>query len=118
MYRLLDECDGKQARRTGNSSPLGLFFDHGVDSLSVGTQAIIMFKCIQVGTSNECAFFIYMVLHGIFHFTTMEEYYTGGLFLGPFNGVSDGSILLYTFYYFLITKGNEVFLTTPFPEYT
>jgi len=48
----------------------------------------------------------------------MEEYYTGGLFLGPFNGVSDGSILLYTFYYFLITKGNEVFLTTPFPEYT
>ena len=36
MYRMLDELDGKQARRTGNSSPLGLLFDHGCDSFSVG----------------------------------------------------------------------------------
>jgi len=31
-YRMLDEMDGKQARRTGNSSPLGLLFDHGCDA--------------------------------------------------------------------------------------
>jgi ethanolaminephosphotransferase len=36
LYRMLDELDGKQARRTGNSSPLGLLFDHGCDSFSVG----------------------------------------------------------------------------------
>lgn len=36
MYRFMDECDGKQARRTGNSSPLGLLFDHGCDSISIG----------------------------------------------------------------------------------
>ena len=36
MYRMLDECDGKQARRTGNASPLGLLFDHGCDSVSIG----------------------------------------------------------------------------------
>ena len=35
-YRMLDEMDGKQARRTGNSSPLGLIFDHGCDAFSTG----------------------------------------------------------------------------------
>lgn len=29
MYSTLDNMDGKQARRTGSSSPLGLLFDHG-----------------------------------------------------------------------------------------
>lgn len=36
LYRCLDEIDGKQARRTGNSSPLGLIFDHGCDAFAVG----------------------------------------------------------------------------------
>ena len=36
MYRMFDEMDGKQARRTGNSSPLGLLFDHGCDAFSMG----------------------------------------------------------------------------------
>jgi phosphatidylglycerophosphate synthase len=28
-YSVMDNMDGKQARRTGSSSPLGLLFDHG-----------------------------------------------------------------------------------------
>ena len=36
LYRILDELDGKQARRTGNASPLGLQFDHGCDAFTVG----------------------------------------------------------------------------------
>ena len=35
-YRMLDEMDGKQARATQNSSPLGLIFDHGCDSFTSG----------------------------------------------------------------------------------
>lgn len=31
----MDALDGKQARRTGSSSPLGQLFDHGVDALAV-----------------------------------------------------------------------------------
>jgi len=27
--------DGKQARKTGNSSPLGMLFDHGCDALTM-----------------------------------------------------------------------------------
>jgi len=42
LYRLLDEMDGKQARRTGNSSPLGLLFDHGCDCFAVGLQNIML----------------------------------------------------------------------------
>ena len=30
VYQTLDNMDGKQARRTGTSSPLGLLMDHGV----------------------------------------------------------------------------------------
>ena len=33
LYEVLDNCDGKQARRTGNSTPLGMLIDHNVDSL-------------------------------------------------------------------------------------
>jgi phosphatidylglycerophosphate synthase len=36
VYVNLDCMDGKQARRTGTSSPLGQLFDHGCDALSVG----------------------------------------------------------------------------------
>jgi len=34
FYQTMDAMDGKQARRTGNSSPLGQMFDHGCDCMS------------------------------------------------------------------------------------
>jgi len=49
MYRLLDEMDGKQARKTGNSSPLGLIFDHGCDAFGIGIQAMMFCKCGLIG---------------------------------------------------------------------
>ncbi len=39
VYQTLDAIDGKQARRTNSSSPLGELFDHGCDSLSTGNCA-------------------------------------------------------------------------------
>jgi len=47
----------------------------------------------------------------------IEEYYTGGLFLGPFNGVSDGSIILYTFFTIGAFLGNDTFNLIIFPNY-
>src|SRR5262245_35080362 len=35
LYQTIDNIDGHQARRTSSGSPLGLLFDHGVDSLNV-----------------------------------------------------------------------------------
>ena len=34
FFQTLDAIDGKQARRTKTSSPLGELFDHGCDSIS------------------------------------------------------------------------------------
>lgn len=34
FYQTLDNMDGKQARRTGSSSPLGMLFDHGCDAIN------------------------------------------------------------------------------------
>lgn len=49
IYRILDEMDGKQARKTGNSSPLGLLFDHGCDSITAAVFTIMILKCMQCG---------------------------------------------------------------------
>ena len=40
VYQTLDAIDGKQARRTNSSSPLGELFDHGCDSLSTGEEKL------------------------------------------------------------------------------
>ena len=44
IYRILDEMDGKQARRTGNSSPLGLLFDHGCDAFTAALIPLMLMK--------------------------------------------------------------------------
>lgn len=93
IYRILDEMDGKQARRTGNSSPLGLLFDHGCDSMTAAIFTLMILKTLQCGNGM-------LVLAGMaavnqsFHFCTLEEYYIGGLFLGIGNGVTDASVPL------------------------
>jgi len=46
-----------------------------------------------------------------FHFSTLEEYYIGGLFLGPFNGVTDGSALIISIFLLSGITGNDIWLT-------
>lgn len=46
-YSTLDAIDGKQARRTQSSSPLGQLFDHGCDAFSVS------FLVIQIGEAAQ-----------------------------------------------------------------
>ena len=41
LYQTLDALDGKQARRTGSSSPLGELFDHGCDALTTIVRASV-----------------------------------------------------------------------------
>lgn len=111
-YRLLDELDGKQARRTGNSSPLGLIFDHGCDAFAVGLQCMILAKMTQMGVGGI------LFVHGsnaIFHFATLEEYYVGGLFLPVGNAISDGSLLYFITMSVPAIFGNECFVAECFP---
>ena len=39
---VLDNMDGKQARRTGAGSPMGMLFDHGSDAMTAIMSAILM----------------------------------------------------------------------------
>ncbi len=41
-YMICDNCDGKQARRTGTSSPLGMLLDHGMDSVTAVINNFIL----------------------------------------------------------------------------
>jgi ethanolaminephosphotransferase len=67
---------------------------------------LVLAKCLQVG-DNLTAVLTCCSGAASFHFSTLEEYYTGGLFLGKFNGVSDGSILIIFIYLIMGCFGNE-----------
>ena len=117
IYRMFDEMDGKQARKTGNSSPLGLIFDHGVDSLTVSLQGLIMVKSIQLG-DGASSFIPISFVCMIFYFYMLEEYYLGSLDLGPFNAVSDGSLILIGFYVLMAIYGNSFCTNELFTGYS
>lgn len=110
LYRIFDEVDGKHARNIGASSPLGLFFDHGVDAFSVGFQGMIHAKTLQLGNSMF-SFLPLATISMIFHVNTAEEYYNGSLILQEFNGVTDGSILLYGILIVAGCCGPDIYLT-------
>eukprot|EP01006_Ploeotia_vitrea_P011444 TRINITY_DN30431_c0_g1_i1.p1 TRINITY_DN30431_c0_g1~~TRINITY_DN30431_c0_g1_i1.p1 ORF type:complete len:488 (-),score=232.36 TRINITY_DN30431_c0_g1_i1:139-1602(-) len=48
-YQSFDAIDGKQARRTGSSSPLGQLFDHGCDALGTFLVSTVVCSVIQTG---------------------------------------------------------------------
>jgi ethanolaminephosphotransferase len=105
-YRIFDELDGKQARRTGNSSVLGFFMDHGCDSYSCFMLCLLGIKAFQLG-NTLISFALQVAVMGAFLFIVLEEYYKGYFTLGPFNGVSDGSLLVYLLFITTGVVGNE-----------
>lgn len=49
LYQTLDAVDGKQARRTQSSSPLGQLFDHGCDGINTMLFIILLWQSFQRG---------------------------------------------------------------------
>lgn len=88
-YYTLDCMDGKQARRTGSSSPLGQLFDHGMDCLCNLSHLQLVQAIVQVPPH------LLIVLQCSLQFTfwqaQWEEYYTGILphATGKFCGVTE-----------------------------
>ena len=98
--------DGKQARKTGNSTPLGMLFDHGCDAFTVGFIVLMGSKVIVIDDPNLNFIYIFTVVFA-FYTATLEEYYIGGLHLPPLNGVSDGSVVVYLTFISLSYFGTE-----------
>lgn len=88
----LDNLDGKQARRTGSSSPLGLLFDHGCDALNVSVGTMTMGCVLQLGATWKMLAFAWSA-HVVFICATWEEYYSGSLQLPLINGPTEGILI-------------------------
>jgi phosphatidylglycerophosphate synthase len=58
MFQTLDGIDGKHARRTGTSSPLGQIFDHGGDSISTIFLLIGISHAVKMEKDNLITLFI------------------------------------------------------------
>ncbi|CAG8563104.1 11004_t:CDS:2, partial [Scutellospora calospora] len=89
LYSTFDNVDGKQARRTGTSSPLGELFDHGCDALSCSFGAVVLAGALGLGHTYYAAAFLLVIIVP-FYMSTWEEYHTGVLYLGYFNGPTEG----------------------------
>jgi len=76
-YSTLDAIDGKQARRTKTSSPLGQLFDHGCDSFCV------TFLMIDLGEAAKLEdiyiFVLFLATYTAFWIANWKEYNTGVL---------------------------------------
>ncbi|KAI8089769.1 CDP-alcohol phosphatidyltransferase-domain-containing protein [Halteromyces radiatus] len=92
LYSTFDNVDGKQARRTGTSSPLGELFDHGCDALNCSFAAVLQAAGIGLGHSYAAVILYSIAMLG-FYLSTAEEYHTGVLYLGYVNAPTEGVIL-------------------------
>jgi ethanolaminephosphotransferase len=68
----LDNADGKQARKTKSSSPLGLLFDHGCDAMNTFIIGIMFFQMMQLG-NNAISVNAYLITLVTFFAATWEE---------------------------------------------
>jgi ethanolaminephosphotransferase len=108
-YLILDNADGKQARRTKTSSPLGLLLDHGLDAI---TTAIVGYNCslmIMLGNNSISSYFLFLGLFFGYFIANYEEYRTGKMILGLINGPDDGNIFVCLVAIFSFLFGPEKF---------
>ncbi|XP_029102110.1 cholinephosphotransferase 1 isoform X2 [Scleropages formosus] len=82
VYQSLDAIDGKQARRTNSSSPLGELFDHGCDAVS--TVFVAVGTCISCGMGAYPNWMFFCGFVGMFMFfcAHWQTYVSGTLRFG------------------------------------
>jgi len=93
LYQSLDAIDGKQARRTGNSSPLGELFDHGCDSLSTVFVSIASCCAVQLGEYPGWMLFQCLTASTLFYCAHWQTYVSGTLTFGKID-VTEGQIVV------------------------
>lgn len=76
LFQTLDAIDGKQARRTNSSSPLGQLFDHGCDAVSWTITNMSVCSFLNLGLSFNTALTIFASC-GPYYITNLLEYYSG-----------------------------------------
>ena len=95
IYQLLDNIDGKQARRTGNSTPFGMLMDHGCDVFTNIFTAYNLSKLSLVGNDDLYSFSVFFGLILGFYMMTYEEYKLGEMHFPPINGTDEGNFFVF-----------------------
>lgn len=85
MYQTLDAIDGKQARRTNTSSPMGELFDHGCDAISTLFLSTSVACALSLGTYPKYLFFFFVNNVAIFYLAHWQTYCFGKLMFGKFD---------------------------------
>eukprot|EP00917_Polyrhabdina_sp_WS-2016_P011445 GHVP01025191.1.p1 GENE.GHVP01025191.1~~GHVP01025191.1.p1 ORF type:complete len:371 (+),score=21.05 GHVP01025191.1:359-1471(+) len=93
---LCDSLDGIHARRTDQTSPLGHFLDHGLDSLNCTFISIIQSQSVSSGKSRITISNLYLIYLG-FIASAWEEYYTGVNYFGFISGPTEGIVFIMVF---------------------
>jgi len=111
MYMILDNADGKQARKTGSSSPLGLLFDHGCDAMNTFISGLSLFTVAQLGNTNIT---VYAAIIGMvtFFLATWEEFYIESLNLPIINGANEGIVIVIALYIATAIGGTQIWNTS------
>lgn len=92
LYQLLDNLDGKQARRTGSSSPYGMLLDHGCDIFTNCFTCFNMSHLSLIGNQSLYSISIFFGLILGFFAMTYEEYKLGELHFPIVNATDEGNI--------------------------
>lgn len=104
LYQTFDAVDGKQARRTNSSSPLGELFDHGCDALACALEALAFGSTAMCGRST----FLWWIISAVtFYGATWEYYFINTLILPVVNGPTEGLMLIYLAHFFTAIVGAE-----------
>jgi len=93
IYQTLDAIDGKQARRTKTSSPLGELFDHGCDSLSTVFVSIASCCAVRLGMYPGWMLFQCLCASTLFYCAHWQTYVSGTLTFGTID-VTEGQIVV------------------------
>ena len=109
---MMDNMDGKQARRTKSSSALGMLFDHGCDAFVAGMIPLVL---IQVtGTTGWESFLVQYFSLFSFLVKVLEQKAIGELILGYINPVDEGLIVVSLALIFSGITGNEIWTKDSF----
>lgn len=93
FYQSMDAIDGKQARRTGSSSPLGQLFDHGCDAFVAGIFVHNAVLALGLHPADPEAVALALSCLLLFYFSQWEEDFTRTLRTNAGGyGVSEGQL--------------------------
>lgn len=112
-YLHLDCLDGKQARRTGTSSPLGQLFDHGCDALAVHILLVGVAATLDSGLYPRSVWG-QLAVGGPWLMAHWEEYHSGVMLYGNgWWGVTEANYTLVALHFISAAYGARAVWATP-----